>query len=167
MIAGTVVCDGAAHTLRYDGQLVLVDHDLERDLAFQALRDQPPEGCLGVRDAWHGIGRSETSWDFLEAMLLDDVDVRCRMVKEVKRTLAFAPQIALAIGKLDKRPRVPFEQRCRWQLVLLDLSHPLRLAFCRSLEGELAELDDHQLRVALIGEERMADVLPFVRRSLV
>jgi len=155
MTVATIACQGDNHTLRYDGELVLVDHDLERDLAFQALRDDPPEGCLAVLEAWHGIRRDEASREFLEAMLLEDVDVRSRYVTQLTRRLAYD------LAESGQKARIQYEVRLRWELALIALPHPLRLAHCRSLGPKLTELDDHQLRVALIGEERWAEVVPF------
>jgi hypothetical protein len=160
-----VPCGEHLHTIAYDGELVLLDHDdLVRDLAFQALCDQPAEGCLAVREAWHALRRPDAAKELLEALLLDDEDIR-QWTRRWWQGLAYLPpEVVEALEQAGVEP-ASRAQRCRWNLVVLDLPQALRLAYCRSLGPELADLDDGQLRLALIGEERLAEVVPFVRRA--
>jgi hypothetical protein len=165
---GQVACEGSMHTIAYDTSLILVDHDLDRDLVFDALRYGPSEGCLAVRQAWLGVALEETGHDFLEAMLTEDEDVRGRMRRQLAASIMFAPQIEAAIVDAQgdgAPPRTPVATLAQWQLILLRLPARLALGYCRSLRPDLYHVDDDELRIELIGPERDADVLPFRGRA--
>lgn len=166
---GQVPCEGTTHVVAYDGtSLTLLDHDLDRDLVFDALRYEPSEGCLAVRQAWLGVTLAETGHDFLYALLSQDEDIRDHERRQLGARIQFASQIQAAIAETQRNsdgPRTPVVTLAQWQLVLLGLPQPLAIAYCRSLWPELSHLDDDELRIQLVGEERFADVLPFRPRK--
>ena len=159
-------CSGTTHTLVVDGDLVLVDHQTEQEQVFDALRGGADEGCLLIRKAWDGVTRSDAEREFLHALLVEDEDIRGWMHTQLAARVAYGPQIQAAMGVENAaRCRRTVVELALWKRALLDLPWAFRVAFCRSLHQEHAALDDDELRLELVGEERFAEVLRFRHRG--